>query len=251
MINTSDLISQKLFSRLCFISIAVVLESTAFASGKPAATKRQESNWYASNQALFDAGKYNEVVKNLETLKLKGPQEARRRFLLARTYAKLKRYNDAANFASQALAIDPNMLPAKFNEACYLTLAGQLQGAADALRALEGLSQTRPEKERKSTGQAIKTDPDLESLRKNPRYQKLVEDIAQSLISNTERLVPFEGCALKDKTGKIVEVKYYDCQGFDGAIFSGPADSCGGWLKIKEVVPLHMTQNLEECIYEL
>lgn len=248
----SDLISHRLFRRLFAISIAATLDSSAFAAANKQTVNPKQLKWYSVNQGLFNAGKYQEVLKNLEPLKLKGPQEALRRFLLARTYAKLKRHAEAANLASQAFDLDQTMMAAKFNEVCYLSLAGKIQYSVSVLETLESLVQKRSVKERKTIGQAIKSDPDLENIRKHPDYKKLVEEIALSLINNTPRQGQFAGCALKDKSGKIVELKDYDCADFNGSHFLGPTDSCEEpWVKIDAVVPLHLIQKQELCIYVL
>ena len=132
----SDLIHQKLFSGLCLLAIFARVETSVYSREiKPLKTQEQ-ANWYQANQRLFDAGKYQDVLKNLSDVLKTGADEAKRQFLLARTFAKLKRYTDAARAASKAFELDQRMHLAKFNEACYLSQAGLLTEAWEALEKL-------------------------------------------------------------------------------------------------------------------
>lgn len=249
----SDLIHQKLFSGLCLLTMFAGIETSVYSRELKTQKTQEQANWYQSNQRLFDAGKYQDVLKNLSDVLKTGSDEAKRQFLLARTFAKLKRYPDAAMAASKAFELDQRMHLAKFNEACYLAQAGHLLEAWEALEKLElvmfaaGTAKTRLQ-----VGTALKNDPDLEALRKNEKYKDLVGNLSEAFISDKERKMQFKGCALKDQKGAIEELKHFNCQDFDGARFSGPAYSCSKpWVKINEAVPVHMVQSLDECIYEL
>ena len=249
----SDLIHQKLFSGLCLLAIFARVETSVYSREiKPLKTQEQ-ANWYQANQRLFDAGKYQDVLKNLSDVSKTGSDEAKRQFLLARTFAKLKRYTDAARAASKAFELDQRMHLAKFNEACYLSQAGLLIEAWEALEKLElVMFSASTAKARLQVGTALKNDPDLEALRKNEKYKNLVANLSEAFVTDKERQMQFNGCALKDQKGAIEELKHFNCQDFDGARFSGPAYSCSKpWVKINEAVPVHMVQSLDECIYEL
>ena len=171
---------------------------------------------------------------------------------MARTYAKLKQYKKAALYAEESYSIDSNLKTAKFNQACYLTLAGDLKSAFLAISVLDETLMDAEKTERTTCSKALREDPDLHALRSDRTFGHEMATIAKKLLETPVILVNFEGCGRKDKNGTLIEIKNYDCQSFDGSTFSGSATSCPEkWVQITQQVPRSMTQNLEGCMYEL
>ncbi|MBI1831256.1 MAG: tetratricopeptide repeat protein [Planctomycetes bacterium] len=102
------------------------------------------------------------VTKHLEL----HPDDARALYLGATVWSKLEAPAQALEWASRALAMDPEEPVTLYNVACVYALLGQHEGALDCLEnALKfGFAHK----------QWIEHDSDLDSLHGHPRYQALL-----------------------------------------------------------------------------
>jgi len=97
------------------------------------------------------------------------PDDARAANLAAGVYASLGEADEAIKYAERSLAIDPEDPMLLYNVACMYSTLGKTDQAISCLeRAVE-----------KGFGHRewIDNDPDLNSLRNNPRYQAIVDAI--------------------------------------------------------------------------
>jgi adenylate cyclase len=81
----------------------------------------------------------------------------------------------AREWIERALLLDPDNLNMRYNVACHLALIGE---AADAIDALDPFFETV------TSGTRIRhleADPDLDSIRDNPRFQEMLESAKQRL----------------------------------------------------------------------
>jgi adenylate cyclase len=97
------------------------------------------------------------------------PDDARAAELGAGALMKLGETNRAREWVARALAIEPNNPPTQYNAACIYAQLGDVEKAFKLLE--DGLVNGGPE-----WGRWIQYDSDLESLRNDPRYRRLLEE---------------------------------------------------------------------------
>jgi adenylate cyclase len=97
------------------------------------------------------------------------PDDARAAELGAGALMKLGETNCAREWVARALAIEPNNPPTQYNAACIYAQLGDVEKAFKLLE--DGLVNGGPE-----WGRWIQYDSDLESLRNDPRYRRLLEE---------------------------------------------------------------------------
>lgn len=119
--------------------------------------------------AVYQAqGKYDQALKEADTLLKQRPKDPA---LLAQigTFHLLKKdYTKAVSWLKQAIAANANYAPAHYNLACAYALTGKADEALDELAKAIAL-EARYRK-------MAKDDPDLASLRNDPRFIKLVTE---------------------------------------------------------------------------
>jgi len=96
------------------------------------------------------------------------PENPRPAYLGATALAALGETDRAKEWASRALAIDPDDVLTQYNVACVYSLLGDIESAFDLLERL--LPHANHE-----TKAWIKHDSDFDALRSHPRYQKVLE----------------------------------------------------------------------------
>jgi len=96
------------------------------------------------------------------------PENPRPAYLGATALAALGEMDRAKEWASRALAIDPDDVLTQYNVACVYSLLGDIESAFDLLERL--LPHANHE-----TKAWIKHDSDFDALRSHPRYQKVLE----------------------------------------------------------------------------
>jgi adenylate cyclase len=96
--------------------------------------------------------------------------------ILAGGYAILGDEARTRDSIARALLIDPENLNMRYNFACFL--AGYLGDKEGALSMLESISR-RPDPMRQL--KYAETDPDLDSIQDDPRFQKIMRDTRERL----------------------------------------------------------------------
>lgn len=109
-------------------------------------------------------------VKLAERQLILHPDDARPAELGSVALIELGESDRAREWIARALAIEPNNAPTQYNAACGYAQLGDLDKAFDLLE--RGLANAGPE-----FGRWIQHDSSLSSLRKDPRYQDLLEAI--------------------------------------------------------------------------
>ena len=98
------------------------------------------------------------------------PEDARARMLLAAYYAELGREEDAVRETTLAMVLRPDEAAVLYNAACTFCALDRKDDALDALRKAQ----------RAGMADAVwaRRDPDLESLRDDPRFDELYPEPA-------------------------------------------------------------------------
>ena len=109
-----------------------------------------------------------EGVKRAEQELARHPEDPRPAYLGAGGLMLLGEIDRAREWASQALAIDPDDVLTQYNVACFYALTGEVEGALDLLERL--LPQANQE-----TRTWVKHDSDLAATHSHPRYRKILE----------------------------------------------------------------------------
>jgi tetratricopeptide (TPR) repeat protein len=107
-------------------------------------------------------------IQILEQHLSEAPEDVRARMLLAVDYAQIDRPEDAIREANLAIALRPNEAMVLYNAACVF---GSLQRVDEALDSLE-----KAWKAGFKDSVWVRRDPDLASLRGNPRFERLYPD---------------------------------------------------------------------------
>jgi len=97
------------------------------------------------------------------------PENARPAYLGAAALAALGETDRAREWATRALAIDPDDVLTQYNVACVYSILGDLEEALDLLERL------LPNAGHELKHGWIKNDSDLDPLRRHPRFQKILE----------------------------------------------------------------------------
>jgi len=101
------------------------------------------------------------------------PENPRPAYLGAAALVELGETERAREWLSRALAIDPDDILTQYNAACVYTVLGDVEPAFDLLERL------LPHAGRELKAGWIKHDSSLDALRSHPRYQKILELIAE------------------------------------------------------------------------
>lgn len=127
----------------------------------------QDKAWFNQGNALTNLKRYKEAVKSYdEAIAVKPDKEAawiNRGIALTR----LKKYKEALKSYDQAIAINPKSDKAYYNKACNYAQQNNLELT---LLNLEKAIQLVPDKYRK----LARTDSDLAKVRKNQKFQQLI-----------------------------------------------------------------------------
>ena len=107
-------------------------------------------------------------LKRAEEALRKHPESSRPAQLAAATLAGMGEAEQAIQWMDRALAIDPDDTHIQYNAACMWSQLGKAERALDLLQ--RWASHVGPENK-----DWMQQDPDLEPLRKHPRYAKIVE----------------------------------------------------------------------------
>jgi adenylate cyclase len=110
----------------------------------------------------------NRGIERAERELERNPDNARAAYLLANGLATLGDIVKAKEWASRALAIDPDDVMTRYNVACFYSLCGDFDGAFDLLEAL--LPRTNPDMKAWTLN-----DSDFDPLHDHPRWQKVLE----------------------------------------------------------------------------
>ncbi|HEY1991599.1 MAG TPA: tetratricopeptide repeat protein [Gammaproteobacteria bacterium] len=97
------------------------------------------------------------------------PDEARAYYLTCGAMMQLGMYREAVEWASKALAIDPNDPTINYNVACCYAQIGEYDKAMDCLEKAKGFGMLN--------AGWVKNDSDLFSLHGNPRFQALLQSL--------------------------------------------------------------------------
>jgi adenylate cyclase len=89
---------------------------------------------------------------------------------VALALAELGEYERAKDWAARALAIDPDDLLALYNIACVYSQVGEFDQAIELLEKVLPYTDASPAKRA-----SLQHDPDLDPIRADPRFQKLLE----------------------------------------------------------------------------
>lgn len=123
-------------------------------------------------KSLIKSAKAADAIKLLSPLKLSGSDEALRLFHLARAYAMQKKYSDAEMANLRAIAVNPKLYNAYFNNICYMTLSGNEAKAVEYSKMLADSLKKEP-KLRSQYEKMFNTDPDLARFRKRVDFVAL------------------------------------------------------------------------------
>jgi tetratricopeptide (TPR) repeat protein len=125
----------------------------------------------AQAKMLLKSKRYQQALRALEGagVQRNPSREAERFFHMARAYLGMKQYDQAEVHNTRALALDPEMLAAHFNNACAGALARDKRRALRHLNLLADALQRRPA-DRARFLRLIATDADLASLRALPDF---------------------------------------------------------------------------------
>lgn len=130
----------------------------------------------AAAKAQLGAKRYADALATLGKLgKRADPRdEAQRYFLTARGQLGLKRFDAAEQSNQRALALDPTLVAAHFNNACARSLARDPKKALFYLNLLADSLQTQPEK-RAYFLRVMGSDPDLAGVRGNREFPAILD----------------------------------------------------------------------------
>jgi adenylate cyclase len=124
-------------------------------------------------EALGDTAKLREAAKMMvaesQLAVQEDPSNGGALGILAGGYALLGEEDKAREWIDRALLVDPENLNMRYNFACVLSLMGDTDGAVKMLQStlpIAGEYQVR----------VADTDPDLDPIRDNPRFKKLIAD---------------------------------------------------------------------------
>jgi serine/threonine protein kinase/tetratricopeptide (TPR) repeat protein len=115
------------------------------------------------------------AVDAMERALASEPEDARARYLGAGILDNLGRPKEANEWALKAEAIAPNDTPTLYNLACFHAVAGRGGKALDLLEKAADLGWNRSE--------WASLDSDLDSIRTNPRFVKLLEKLRASVVA--------------------------------------------------------------------
>lgn len=133
----------------------------------------------ASN--LIKAGKYQEARDLLKGIKTSGKLESYRLFHLARASSHLGEYQRAIANNGKALTLNPDLLAALYNNACYASLLGDMQLAISYYE--EMIAKIAPRENRVKLARfyqkTTSTDPELVKLRGHGTFPRLKAALAE------------------------------------------------------------------------
>ncbi len=134
-------------------------QASFFAAQSYAGSKREEEAEAAYRKSLTVAKQYMEM----------NPDDPRAATMCAVSFCRLGQREEGLKWAERALAIDPDDAMVRYNVACLYALEGNTE---ESLACLE-------EAFRRGFGNRewIMRDPDLESVREDPRFQTLMRDV--------------------------------------------------------------------------
>ena len=129
-------------------------------------------------QALGDTAKLREAAKRMVSEShlavQQDPSNGAALGILAGGHALLGEKEKTREWIDRAMLVDPDNLNMRYNFACVLSIMGEADAALKMLQsalAFSGGDQIR----------IAATDPDLDSIREDPRFVKMLDDARQRL----------------------------------------------------------------------
>jgi Flp pilus assembly protein TadD len=136
-------------------------------------------SWKFLGMALIRLNRHAEAIPPLRTAVGMAPDDPQARLELGTALARGKQWEEAAVQLQAATQLNPQSTSAWYNLACALASLGNTEQALSALRkSIEhGFYDIA----------ALRLDPDLENLRTQPEFQKLLELVLESHVQTTSQ----------------------------------------------------------------
>jgi Tetratricopeptide repeat/FG-GAP repeat/FG-GAP-like repeat len=201
-----------------FVIIALALPTRAAESAAPPAPGLSEAS------AKLQQGDFAGAIPILEAVTARTPDDLRAWRLLAYSYLKQKDTDHALAAYGKVLTLDPGNPAALYNVGVVHALRGEKDLAFEWLRkAASG---------RKVDMTQIETDPDLASLKEDPRFAALLpgpDEFANPFVEPVKILREWDGERAGDQFGWIARpMGDIDGDGVSDVVTSAPTSSAGG-----------------------
>lgn len=145
-------------------------KSAHFDHNDPVNNQRMGYYHYNEGNKALKEGKWDEAVSNYKMALHHNPNSLETYINLSTTYLKMKQYDEAYHTLKSVEEKSPSSPLIQYNLACYFSLTSQADSGLEALQKAVELGYKNIKE--------IEADPDLENLRKDPRFAEWFKKVA-------------------------------------------------------------------------